>query len=459
MRPILSILTLLVFSSAIAQTNVSGGIGSNTTWTKANSPYIIKGDVGIDTGVTLTIEPGVTVSFDGYNSFYVDGKIIANGTNTDNIRFMSGKSATSKDQWHRILIKSKSLDDTSIFNYCVFNNANEGVHVDGPSVQFTNCTFDNNIVGVGYNTSHFAIAERRFSKVVNCTFKNNTSGISNFSMHGGDIMNNTFIDNDKGISIGEFSLTNISHNTFYRNNYGLNLRCSGASPLIRNNIIHSNKYGVYLYNNNVTMLADTMMGNEIFDNRVGLFIAYSSGNIVRNTIYQNDTAIYYYRNNDKLNLKENCLDNNKKYQLVCSQTTDIDISGNYWGTTDSLLIDKAIVDWYDNVTSGRASFSPYLTTNDGICNKTSLGIKEKMTNALSMNVYPNPARDILNVTLGTLHSGDAYLFIYNLAGVIIHKTPATADKMTVNTTQWAPGVYMLRLVNEHETAITRIVKE
>lgn len=459
MKPILLLLVSFVFSSAIAQTNVSGGISSNTIWTKANSPYIIKGNVGVDTGTTLTIESGVTVKFDGYFAFYVDGKIVANGTSTDNIRIVSGKAATNKNEWHSILIKSKSLDDTSVFNYCVFSNANEGVHVDGPSVQFLNCTFDNNIVGISYNTSHFAIPERRFSKVAGCTFKNNDNGISNFSMYGGDIVDNTFSDNVNGVSFREFSVVNIKNNRFLRNQYGLRLICAGGIPIVQNNIIHDNKYGIYLSNSTSSILADTMMGNEIFNNRVGLLIATSSGNIVRNTIYQNDTAIYYYLNNKNLNFKENCIDNSKKYQLVCGQTTNIDISGNYWGTTDSLLIDKAIVDWYDNVTCGRASFSPYLTTNDGICNKTSTGIKESVTNTLSMNVYPNPAKDILNITVGTRPASGAYLFVYNLAGVTIHKMPVTSDKLTVNTAQWVPGVYMLRLVNEQETAITKIVKE
>lgn len=30
---------------ATAQTNVSGGIYTNTTWTKVNSPYVVTGDI------------------------------------------------------------------------------------------------------------------------------------------------------------------------------------------------------------------------------------------------------------------------------------------------------------------------------------------------------------------------------------------------------------------------------
>ena len=59
-------------------TNVNGIIDSDTKWTEDNSPYILTGPVGVAIGVTLTIEPNVTVNLGDY-SLQVDGTLYARG--------------------------------------------------------------------------------------------------------------------------------------------------------------------------------------------------------------------------------------------------------------------------------------------------------------------------------------------------------------------------------------------
>ncbi len=70
-------------------TSVGGIIWENTTWTLENSPYIITDTVQIPANVTLTIEPGVTVTGSG-NMFLVHGRIYAHGTIDDKITFTGG---------------------------------------------------------------------------------------------------------------------------------------------------------------------------------------------------------------------------------------------------------------------------------------------------------------------------------------------------------------------------------
>ena len=49
--------------TASGPTYVSGIILSDTTWTVADSPYIVTGNILVKNGVTLTIEPDVAVKF------------------------------------------------------------------------------------------------------------------------------------------------------------------------------------------------------------------------------------------------------------------------------------------------------------------------------------------------------------------------------------------------------------
>lgn len=60
----LLVFILLMLSTLVnSQTYVSGTISSNTTWTVLNNPYIVTGNVLLDSGYTLTIDPGVIIKF------------------------------------------------------------------------------------------------------------------------------------------------------------------------------------------------------------------------------------------------------------------------------------------------------------------------------------------------------------------------------------------------------------
>lgn len=67
-----------------AQTEIT----QDTTWTVANSPYLIRDSIFIRTNVTLTIEPGVVVKFEA-SSLIVEGHLKALGTEKNKIIFTS----------------------------------------------------------------------------------------------------------------------------------------------------------------------------------------------------------------------------------------------------------------------------------------------------------------------------------------------------------------------------------
>ncbi len=69
-------------------TKVRGYIEQDTTWVKSKSPYYMTGSVTVPEGVTLTIEPGVTVYFadEAYPcQLKVWGKLVLKGTGSERI--------------------------------------------------------------------------------------------------------------------------------------------------------------------------------------------------------------------------------------------------------------------------------------------------------------------------------------------------------------------------------------
>ena len=68
---------------AVGQVDVSG------IWTAQNNPYVVTGDIYVQSGESLTIEAGVEVRFYGNFPFYAYGSLIAEGTEVDSIYFMN----------------------------------------------------------------------------------------------------------------------------------------------------------------------------------------------------------------------------------------------------------------------------------------------------------------------------------------------------------------------------------
>lgn len=62
-----------------ADTEVSGPICTDTTWSKKGSPYTLVGDITIAAKTTLTIRNGVTVNLNGF-AIHVEGVISATKT-------------------------------------------------------------------------------------------------------------------------------------------------------------------------------------------------------------------------------------------------------------------------------------------------------------------------------------------------------------------------------------------
>jgi len=87
---------LFVFAFSLADTHIPAG-NVNGVWTIDGSPYIIDGEISIQQGDELTIEPGIQVIFSGHYKFNIYGRILAEGTATDSIVFIAQDAEIG---WH-----------------------------------------------------------------------------------------------------------------------------------------------------------------------------------------------------------------------------------------------------------------------------------------------------------------------------------------------------------------------
>jgi len=98
------------------------------TWTN-DKPYVIYNSILVDSGCTLTINPGVQVYTHSSSGIFVNGTLLVNGTLSDPVVFQGDRLESYYDeipgQWYGIFILRGSTN--SIINHALIKNAFYGV--------------------------------------------------------------------------------------------------------------------------------------------------------------------------------------------------------------------------------------------------------------------------------------------------------------------------------------------
>lgn len=279
-----------------------GVIKCDTIWDKE---VIIRGDVEIPKGVTLTVMPGTVVKFAkiaeyGPSKLYNDkdtyfpraeliirGKIFAQGTKDRMILFTSTEEPPHPGNWGAI----NFLDTRdNIIEFCEISYAHTGVHCHGGQVIVANCYFHDNGVAIGQkNVDGFK---------TNCIVP---------------ILYNRITGNGGGILFGKGTSPTISHNQISHNKFFGIFGKNGASSHVRyNNTVHNGR-GIILY---------AMQGVRLSENNIS--------------------------DNEEYNIS-----------LLEGQTSDVDARHNWWGTRDEEKIRDLIWDKDEDKTLGRIDFSDF----------------------------------------------------------------------------------------------------
>jgi len=340
-----------------AQTNVSGGIYTNTTWTLANSPYIVTSNVVVFPGVTLTLEPGVIIKFGDNTLLEIrQASLIANGTASDSITFTSNNATPGMGIWYYVYLNSAN---SITFNFCNFKFATQGILDDSNDTlivknsSFSRCQYGiapsggiTIVDSCNFSNNQTGIINMENSSVINCNFSN-SQGSAIDGIESSIIAKCTFDHNQTGV--------NFIHNgpidscIFNKNQYGIITWSAGCS--IKNNIVDSNSIAGITLNGN-----DTLTNCQINSNGIGIS-ATNNNLICKNIIDNNIIGIKSNDDNELIYCNRIC-NNTFTDFLYYYNTNNLDISNNYWCTTDSLSTSAVIYDGYDSSAYGLVHFMP-----------------------------------------------------------------------------------------------------
>jgi subtilisin family serine protease len=290
-----------VVTTANGIETVSGIINSNTTWTN-DRVYVVTGNVLVNSGVTLTIEPGTTIKFEPEKSMRIDGTLIARGTATQRIIFTSNTTnPPDYGDWVGLQFTSSATFDS------------DGNYVEGNIIEYAIVEYANGVYGwgaiVGGVYVHYATIQ-----YTPCAVRNAV----------------------------------IDASTIRYNGTGAVLE--GVGSELRGSYVISNDSGALIVRGGARAISNTLMYNDggICDGGMGPMIGVVC-------LEQNDgDEIDGFEGN-------NLLHNLEEYDLNVNCGSDVDVANNYWGTTDTNTIDGLIWDQNDNFDRGRAIYQPILT--------------------------------------------------------------------------------------------------
>jgi len=347
-------------------TIVGGRIKKDTVWTKENGPYILEDDLTVPSGVSLTIEEGVTIDLKLW-SITVEGVLRATGTPEEKVCFNITLTTLKENRNGRIYFtpESRGYKDNGqgcLLEYVVIHCSDYAISygiIRGHQLKLDH-------VEIYGGLSHWKEAAVKMNGTVTNSLFDGT--YRTLQMDTGIVINNRFLNTRYGLAIDitdgvvrdnviDAGLRGIGvKNALVKDNVVMNMEIVGISihsgttpytlgelrPIITNNVIMRCGKAVTISGQIRPLITD----NVFLENTYGVYFdveAFYGGGKPRieyNAFYDNSYNVYMYREDPRIAVQ---LDN------------------NWWGTNDLGTIEEKIYDVNDNPRLCQVLYTPVLS--------------------------------------------------------------------------------------------------
>ena len=410
MRTLVSILSIVILATfASAQTNVSGPISKDSTWTLAKSPYVVIATFTVNNGFTLKIDSGVVVRFLPGTFMNVSGTLRARLASFTSNKDTIGGPVPQKGDWGGIYLNNgaavlvfdtcivkfgggsstpmiysnPAISSATLTNCSVLNSNNWGIYLTTTvSATLTNCTISNsNSHGVYLSSPTLSVTGTTISNstglglqlnngtnttVTNCVISGSTGGQGLWISSTNSTVNNCTISGSSSNGLQINAGTNsIVHKTSISTSGGVGLYLGVATATVDScTILTSGNHGIQILGSDSLSVCSVTSSNGH-----GVYVQTGSVKLNKCTITTSPNSAIYFEQNTNIELISSSFSgsqwpvwSNGQASLVFkgvnsfTANTHNGVYMNYSGTNANLVLDTVQIPYV---------FPSSLTVNTG----------------------------------------------------------------------------------------------